>query len=103
MAVLKKEEFLEKIKNIVGDDKSDNAIAFIEDMTDTYDYYNSEDAGKEREDWERKYYDLDESWRNKYKERFFKSEIIETAKKDEEDKDAEKTDIKYEELFKEEK
>ena len=36
MAILDKESFFASIKTRVGDDVSDDAMKFIEDMTDTY-------------------------------------------------------------------
>lgn len=70
MAILSKEDFLNAIKVRVGDDNSDEAMKFIEDMTDTYESIagSNEDDG---EDWKAKYEDLDKTWREKYKARFF--------------------------------
>ena len=36
MAVITKEEFIKKLHDYVGDDTSEKALDFIEDMTDTY-------------------------------------------------------------------
>ena len=37
MAKLNREQFLEAIKARIGDDTSDIAMQFVEDMTDTFD------------------------------------------------------------------
>lgn len=70
MAVLKKDEFFERIKQRVGDDSSDEAISFFEDITDTY---NELEQRKSTDgvDWEKKYYENDEAWKRRYKNRFF--------------------------------
>ncbi len=78
MAKLNREQFLEAIKARIGDDTSDLAMQFVEDMTDTFDGFatdsNSQriseleqqltDAKTERDD-------LDKSWRQRYRDRFF--------------------------------
>lgn len=66
MAVLTREEFISRVNDIIGDDGSDSAISFLEDMTDTYDDL----AGRTNTDWEQKYKDLDEAWRKRYTHRF---------------------------------
>ena len=69
MAVLDKDTFMTKIKAIVGDDTSDDAMSFIEDMTDTFNDLTSKST--DTEDWKGKYEQLDKEWREKYKARFF--------------------------------
>jgi len=68
MAVLSREDYLTRIQGIIGEDTSDEAMAFIEDMTDTFD--NNMQSG-DGEDWKAKYEENDKSWREKYKARFF--------------------------------
>ena len=36
MAILKREEFITKINQLIGDDTSDESIKALEDFTDTY-------------------------------------------------------------------
>lgn len=79
MAVRSKEELLAIIKDRIGEDTSDEAISFIEDVTDTLNDFETR-AG---EDWEEKYRQLDEEWRIKYKERFFNTENEEEEEKKE--------------------
>ena len=73
MAILKKEEYLEKLHNRLGEDTSDEAISFLEDMTDTYNDLENKAKG-DGVDWEQKYKDLDESWKKRYRHRFFSGE-----------------------------
>ncbi len=67
MAVLNRDDFMTRINERVGDDNSDEALAFIEDMTDTFDNLSS---NTDKEEWEKKYNELDKMWREKYKARF---------------------------------
>ena len=69
MAVLDKDTFMTRIKTIVGEDTSDDAMSFIEDMTDTFNDLTSKST--DTEDWKGKYEQLDKEWREKYKARFF--------------------------------
>lgn len=69
MAVLSKEDFLNKVMNRIGDDNSDEAVAFLEDMTDTFNDMERRTNGQE--DWQKKYEENDKMWREKYKARFF--------------------------------
>lgn len=72
MSVLSREDFLNKIQERVGEDTSDEALQFIEDMTDTFD----DQATKinDTTDWKTKYEENDAEWRKKYSERFFHSD-----------------------------
>ena len=69
MAIKTKAELLELVKARIGDDTSDEALAVIEDVTDTLDDYETRiaDSG----DWKARYEQNDADWRKKYKERFF--------------------------------
>ena len=69
MAVLGKEDFFKRIREQIGDDTSDESIAFIEDVTDTYNAL--EQSSKDETDWKSKYEELDESWKKRYRDRFF--------------------------------
>lgn len=67
MAVRTKEEILEAVRARLDDDTSDEAIALVEDITDTLRDYETR-AGV---DWEKKYMDNDVAWRQRYRDRFF--------------------------------
>ena len=77
MSVLNKDDFMSRIKAKVGDDTSDEAMSFIEDMSDTFNDLESRTVDNSGE-WEEKYNNavqekdnLDKEWREKYKARFF--------------------------------
>lgn len=99
--VRSKEEILASIRTKIGDDTSDEAIALVEDINDSFDDLSTRltEAG----DWKAKYEENDKAWRDKYTERFFTpsddnpidSVVSETVK---EVPDDSKT-YKYEDLF----
>ena len=60
-----KEEMLDLVNKYIGEDTSEEAIALIEDISDSYDSFS------DPEDWKAKYEQLDETWKKKYKDRFF--------------------------------
>lgn len=70
MAVLNKDEFFNRISAQVGTDTSDSSLSFIEDMTDTYNSLVNAAKG-DGEDWHKKYDELDLSWKERYRRRFF--------------------------------
>lgn len=69
MAVKTIEELMESVRNRLGDDQSDEALALLEDISDTYGDMQSRTSGGE--DWKKKYEDNDAEWRQKYRDRFF--------------------------------
>ena len=98
MAVLNKEQFLARLQERVGEDTSDEAMTFIEDMTDTFNDMETRSSGQSDEQWKQKYDELDKSWREKYKARFFNSDVKDEQEEDVKD-DAEKKT--YADLFEE--
>ena len=103
MAVLNKEEFMKRLQERIGEDTSDEAMTFIEDMTDTFNDMETRSNNDSNAEWEKKYNDLDASWREKYKARFFNSETTPADVKDEQEDDV-KDDAKektYADLFEE--
>lgn len=72
MAVLGKDDFFKRIRDHIGDDTSDESIAFIEDVTDTYNAL--EQSSKDETDWKSKYEELDENWKKRYRDRFFNND-----------------------------
>lgn len=101
MSVLTKNELMEKVKNFLGDNTSDEALEIIEDISDTVEAGSSED-------WKQKYEENDKKWREKYRDRFFNGDNDDNDNektKETENKESEKEQEKpltYENLFKEE-
>ena len=68
MAVKDRDYILSAVKQMIGDNASDEAIALMEDITDTITDYETKVADKTN--WKAKYDEMDASWRRKYIERF---------------------------------
>lgn len=97
MAVKDMDSILSAVKQMIGDNTSDEAIALMEDITDTITDYETKVADKTN--WKAKYDEVDASWRRKYIERF-------SGKTGEENKNEQEEQIKddgeirsFDELF----
>ena len=95
MAVQNKETLLEKLKAQIGEDTSDEAIALIEDVSDTIDDMNSRLT--ESGDWKTRYEENDAEWRKRYKDRFYSGESNPEPEPEPEPDDKPKT---FSDLFK---
>jgi hypothetical protein len=73
MPVLDKEKYFNRLHERIGTDTSDDAISFLEDMTDTFNDLERR-ANGDGENWEKKYHELDEAWKAKYRHRFMNSD-----------------------------
>ena len=91
--VLTREELIEKIRNRIGDGTTDDDIALLEDIADTYD--DMKDRSGDNENWREKYDELDRTWRQKYIDRF-NGKVESDADFVEEPKDADETILEYE-------
>ena len=101
MSILSREQLLEKIKQRVGEDTSDEALSFIEDVSDTIADYESRSTSTTN--WEQKYKENDEAWRKKYRERFFSTPSGEETPPPEEADEEKPKSYYFDNLFKEEK
>ena len=70
MAILTRDEYFARLHDKLGEDTSDDGISFLEDMTDTYNDMETRASG-DGVNWEQKYKELDESWKKRYRHRFF--------------------------------
>ena len=68
-----REEIIESVRAIVGEQNDDATIAFLEDITDTLTDLETKAKG-DGTDWKTKYEENDAKWRKKYTERFYSSE-----------------------------
>lgn len=73
MPVLDKKALFDKLHTFIGDDTSEEAISFMEDVTDTYNDMETR-ATSDGEYWKKKYEDNDAAWKVKYRHRFFSSD-----------------------------
>lgn len=91
MAVKTVDEIMKKVRERIGEDDSDEAIGFIEDISDTLESFSN------AEDWKTKYEENDKKWREKYRDRFFTSK--EEVEEDDNEEPEEKEKKKFEDLF----
>ena len=66
MAIKKKDELIQAINTILGDNASDEALGFLEDLSDTLD----DNTARGGVDWEQRYRENDAAWRTRYRDRF---------------------------------
>lgn len=101
MAVVTRDNLMGRIRSVIGEDTSDESLSLIEDFTDTFTDLETR-AG---EDWKSKYEELDNTWRKKYKARFFqkpddKETTPEDIKEDNEEDLKDESKVKsFDELF----
>ena len=86
---LTREELINRVRDRIGDEPTDDDVALLEDITDTYD--DQENRIQASPDWESKYNDL----RRKYIDRF-NGKVESDADFVEEPKDADETILEYE-------
>lgn len=97
MAIKSKDEILASLKEILKEDTSDEAIAIIEDVTDTFDDFSTRQS--DNTDWKQKYEDNDKEWRQKYRDRFFNHSNNPEEKEDVFPEEIIEEKTKFEELF----
>ena len=101
--ILKKDEFMEKLKLLTEGKTDDETLKIIEDFNDTINAVNtdSEEVEAIKEEYEQKLADLDTSWREKYKDAFFNGAEEKEELKDPEDPEEKEEPETYEDLFEE--
>lgn len=99
--ILTREELVSAVRNIFGEDSTDEQISFIENLSDTVSDF--EERITTSGDWKTKYEENDANWRKRYTERFVnpnttREKIIEEQEEDIIDDGSPKS---FAELFKE--
>lgn len=95
MAIKSKEELLNAINERFSEDNSDEALSFIEDVTDTI--TELETRATDSTDWKQKYEENDKEWREKYRSRFF--EGVKQDENEDEFEEVETPITTFEQLF----
>lgn len=93
MAIVSKEDLLSRLTAFIGEDQNDDAITLVEDMTDTFNDFDSKT--KDETKWKLKYEENDKAWRQKYIDRFNKG-VVEEEEEPEEERETPK---RFEDLF----
>lgn len=68
------EEFIKIVHDFIGDDTSERALKFVDDVTNAFNSAVNSD-NSDNENWHKKYDELNESWRKKYMHRFFNGDV----------------------------
>lgn len=94
-----REELLNQIRDMIGDSTDDNALSILENVTDTI--TDLETRAADNTDWQARYNQLDQEWRQRYRDRFTSGADDPGASQDP-DPETGETIMTFEELFKEE-
>lgn len=92
-----REEILNQIRDMIGDSTDDNALSILENVTDTI--TDLETRAADQTDWKAKYEQLDQDWRQRYRDRFTSGSDDTPPDPDPEQRE---TIMTFDELFKEE-
>ena len=68
MAIKSITELIESARTIIGENTSDEALGFMDDLSDTMSDFDS--RTKDNVNWEEKYKENDANWRKRYADRF---------------------------------
>lgn len=68
MAIKNLSEIIESARNIIGENTSDEALSFMEDLSDTMTDFDNKT--KDATNWQERYQENDAMWRKKYADRF---------------------------------
>ena len=68
MAIKSMQELIDGARALIGDNTSDDALSFMDDLSDTMSDYDS--RSKDNTDWKTMYEENDASWRKRYADRF---------------------------------
>lgn len=89
MSIKSIDEIINAVRERIGDDTSDSAISFVEDISDTF------NSLSEQENWKQRYEQNDSAWRKKYRDRFLSGE----SSSDDDDSGDPNEPLTYEKLF----
>lgn len=98
MAIRSREDIVASMRTIIGERDDDEALGFIEDLTDTLDDYDVRVS--DSTDWKEKFESNDKEWREKYRERFFEGKSSEKDDVDEVEETDTNTVKSFDDLFK---
>lgn len=68
MAIKNLSEIIESARTIIGENTSDEALAFMEDLSDTMTDFDN--RTQDATNWQERYQENDAKWRKKYADRF---------------------------------
>ena len=89
---------LEELREVIGDRTDDAALSLIERVSE-YEATNIEDLTNRISELEQQMKDLDESWRKRYRDRFYEGEEKEDEADEEEAAEEPSENIRIDDLF----
>lgn len=92
-----KDELLTNFRSISGDELSDDILSFLDDVSDTIDNY--ETLTHDNENWHDKYNELDNTWRERYRDRFYNNDVDDNFITPEETEPEKRKPMTFEDLF----
>lgn len=96
MAILSREELQSKLQERFGESENDEDISFVEDITDTFNNFDTNDQSARISELET---ELAEQ-KKKYRDRFFSNNSdSQESQEDFKDEEEKKTPLRFEELF----
>lgn len=96
MAVKTREEILKSLRDRFGEEPTNEDIAMLEDITDTFKDF--EEKTSDATNWKNKYEENDKAWKKKYSDRFF-SKDDDKNNKDEPEEPDDKQMKTFDDLF----
>lgn len=97
MAVKTREEILESLRGRFGEEPTDDDIAMLEDITDTFTDF--EEKTSDATNWKNKYEENDKAWKKKYSERFFSKDDGNNVNNGDSDEPEDKPMKTFDDLF----
>ena len=97
MGVKTRDEILESLRGRFGDEPTDDDIAMLEDITDTFKDF--EEKTSDATNWKNKYEENDKAWKKKYSDRFFSNEGGNDDDSDDSDDPEDKPMKTFDDLF----
>lgn len=97
MAVKTREEILESLRGRFGDEPTDDDIAMLEDITDTFTDFETKTS--DATNWKNKYEENDKAWKKKYSDRFFSKDVGKNDNPGDPDEPEDKPMKTFEDLF----
>lgn len=89
---------LEELREVIGDRTDDAALSLIERVSE-YESSNIDDLTNRISDLEQQMRDLDESWRKRYRDRFYEGEEKDEEQIEEAGSEEESESVKIDDLF----
>lgn len=93
MAIRTREELMEQLQSIVGEDTSDETLSFIQDVSDTL---GADNSAQRITELETQLEEQDKEWRKKYRDAFFTGKPDTSYEEEDPDREIPK---RFEDLF----